>query len=372
MGHEGDEGDEGAARRRRGTVIRSTGKWYEVHTREGTVRSRVRGKFRLEDQQATNPIAVGDEVSLRMNDDGTGLITEIHPRRNKLSRRSAGPRPDEEHVLVANVDRAWEVQAVAEPGIDPAHVDRFLIMAQVHEIPAGLIVNKIDLLREAESDPDADAEALRAEVDRWTAIYRDLGHPVLHTSAETGEGLETLREALRGRTNVFTGPSGVGKSTLLNRLEPDLELRTGAVSPGSRRGRHTTTHAGLYPLSSGSDSGEAGAGPSSEGEATVGASSENAASPEEDVGEGGYVIDTPGVEGFGLVGVAPEELDWFFPEMREYVPDCHFPDCTHDHEPRCAVQEAVEDGAIFQERYESYLEILHQLQEERDQRDRPR
>jgi ribosome biogenesis GTPase len=353
MGHEGDED------LREGTVIRSAGKWYEVHTSEGTVRSRVRGKFRLEDRNATNPIAVGDEVSLRMNEDGTGLITDIHPRRNKLSRRSAGPRPDEEHVLVANVDRAWEVQAVAEPGIDPAHVDRFLIMAQVHEIPAGLIVNKIDLLRDAESDPHADARALRAELDRWTAIYRELGHPVLHTSAETGEGLETLREALRGGTNVFTGPSGVGKSTLLNRLEPDLDLRTGAVSPGSQRGRHTTTHAGLYPLSSGSSEEAAST------EAAASRGDENDADP-------GFVVDTPGVEGFGLVDVAPEELDWFFPEMRAYVPDCHFPDCTHDHEPRCAVQEAVADGAIFRERYESYLEILHQLQEEREQREHPR
>lgn len=321
-----------------GTVIQSQGKWYEVHTGRGVVRSRVRGKFRLRDRRQTNPIAVGDRVTVRLNeDDDTGLITEIHPRRNQLSRRSASPRREEEHVLVANVDRAWEVQAVDEPPIDPGHIDRFLIMAQLHEIPAGIIVNKIDLLDTSgpdsstdreETDPSDEPETRADDVRKWSEIYRELDYPVIHTSAETGRGMKRLAAELRDRTSVFTGPSGVGKSTLLNRLEPDLDLRTGRVSPSSRRGRHTTTHAGLYPLST-----------------------------------GGYVVDTPGVEGFGLVHVDPDELDWFFVETRPFVPDCHFPSCTHDHEPRCAVQDAVDEGAIRAPRYESYLAILHELQE---------
>ena len=302
-----------------GTVMRSTGSWYDVQTPAGAVAARARGKFRLEEGSQTNPVAVGDRVTLRLGEgeDDTGLITEIQPRRNTLSRRAAGRRVGREHVIVANVDMAWAVQAARRPRFNPGFVDRFLVMAGVHEIPAGLVINKTDLLRGPE-------EAL----DFYCDLYRDLGYPVLLTSAASGAGLEAFRAALLGKTNVVAGPSGAGKSTLLNAVEPALDLRTGAVSEKTQKGKHTTTYAALYPL----------------------------------VG-GGFVADTPGIREFGLVDLDPDELGHFFAEFFDYLDDCRFPNCTHDHEPGCAVKKAVDEGAITEARYESYLNILDGLLE---------
>ncbi len=321
---------------RTGTVIRSTGSWYDVQTSGGVVPSKVRGKFRLREETTTNPVAVGDRVTLRLGADGTGMITRIHARRNKLSRRAAGRRAETEHVLVANVDRAWAVQSVRRPRFNPGFVDRFLVMAGVHEIPAGLVLNKIDLLREAD----------RARIDFYHDLYAALGYRVLRTSAETGAGLDALREALTGQTNVIAGPSGTGKSSLLNAVEPGLDLRTGAVSDKTNKARHTTTHAALHPLSG-----------------------------------GGFVADTPGLREFGLIDLEPDELCHFFVEFFSYLDDCRFPNCTHDHEPGCAVKAAVEagktkfsakrssspkagkGGQITEARYESYLNILAALRQ---------
>ncbi len=302
-----------------GTVIRSTGSWYDVQTEDrGVVPSKIRGKFRLDETDVTNPVAVGDRVTIRLNEDQTGLITRIHPRRNKLSRRAAGRRAEREHVIVANVDRAWVVQAVRCPRYNPGFIDRFLVMAEVYEIPPGLIFNKMDLL------PASEDEALAA----CMAQYEVLGYPVLRTSARTGAGLDAVREAFQGNTNVLTGPSGVGKSTLLNRIESGLHLDTQTVSEKTNKGRHTTTYAALYPLSG-----------------------------------GGFVADTPGIREFGLVDLAPEELSHYFVEFLPYLLDCRFRECTHDHEPGCAVKAAVEAGAISRARYESYLNILDALQQ---------
>lgn len=301
-----------------GTIIQSTGKWYDVHTEEGVFASRVRGKFRLENKNVTNPVAVGDRVTIRISEDGTGLITEIHDRHNKLSRRAAGHRRSQEHILVANVDGAWGVQAARKPRFSPGFIDRFLITAEMHKIPAGLVFNKIDLVREKDQE----------QVDFWINLYLSLGYPVYKTSAKTGQGVESFKERLLNQTSVVAGPSGVGKSTLLNRIEPDLQLQTGSVSEKTDKGRHVTTHAGLYPLS-----------------------------------DGGYIIDTPGVGEFGLYDLLPDELGWFFIEMRPYIPDCHFPSCMHDHEPKCAVKNAVDREEIARERYESYLDILQSLEE---------
>lgn len=303
---------------REGTIIQSRGKWYDVHTGDKIYPSRVRGKFRLKDEDVTNPIAVGDRVTIRINeDDDTGLITERHERKNKLSRRAAGHRRGQEHILVSNVDGAWGVQAVRNPSFKPQFVDRFLVTAELHEIPAGLVFNKIDLL---------ESEAERREISSWVDLYSDLGYPVYETSALSGQGIDPFKERLVGNTSVLTGPSGVGKSTLLNQIEPGIDARTGSVSSKSRQGRHITTHATLYPLS-----------------------------------EGGYVIDTPGVREFGIQELAPEALGWYFVEMQPFIPDCHFPSCTHDHEPKCAVKAAVESGDISERRYESYLQILESL-----------
>ncbi len=301
-----------------GTVVRSTGSWYDVQTPGGLVPAKIRGKFRLREEDVTNPVAVGDRVTMRMGADGAGLITEIHPRRTKLSRRAAGRRAGKEHVIVANVDRAWAVQSVRRPRLNPGFVDRFLVMAEVYEIDAGLVINKMDLLR------PKDAE----RIDFYHDLYAGLGYHVLRTCAITGAGVDALREALTGHTNVIAGPSGAGKSSLLNAVEPGLDLRTAAVSEKTSKGRHTTTAAALHPLAG-----------------------------------GGFVADTPGIREFGLVDLHPDELSHFFVEFFRYLDDCRFPNCTHDHEPGCAVKAAVESGEITEERYASYLNILDALRE---------
>ena len=307
-----------------GTVTRSTGSWYEVRVGDRVIPSRVRGKFRLTRQDVTNPVAVGDRVTLRINDeDETGFITDIHERSNKLSRRAAGHRPGEEHVMVANVDRVWIMQSVKRPRFNPAFIDRLLVAAAVNDLPAGLIINKMDLMGPEEQPAVMDLH-LR---------YDDLGYPVLPTSAAQGTGLEQVRAALQNQTSVITGPSGTGKSSLLNTIEPGLDVETGEVSDSTRKGTHTTTHAELHALSF-----------------------------------GGYVVDTPGIREFGLRDVHPKDLAHFFPDLAPYVNTCKFSDCTHDHEPGCAIKDAVDRGHVHPARYESYLHILQSLQDAEERR----
>ena len=318
-----------------GLVTRSTGSWYTVRTDGGEdVQARIRGKFRLEAEtiDETNPLAVGDHVRVRMEDDGTGMVIGIEPRENQLSRRAAGHRARSEHVIVTNVDRAWCVQATFQPKLNPGFVDRYLVAAEASHIPAGLVINKADLL---EDKPRAQ-EALGF----WRDLYEGLGYPVLFTSAETGEGVEAFREALEGRVSVVSGPSGAGKSSLLNAVDPSLNLTVGEVSEKTNKGRHTTTFATLFEVA------------------------------------GGWVADTPGIREFGIWGMAPEELGGYFVEFRPFLDDCRFPNCTHDHEPGCAIQQAVDDEEITPERYGSYLAILetvrasHRADEEADWRRR--
>lgn len=299
-----------------GIVIRSTGSWYDVQVNDRIVPSKVRGKFRLEDQEATNPVAVGDRVTIRLNPDDTGLITDIHERMNTLSRRAAGRRVGREQIIVANIDVVWIIQAARQPRPNPGFIDRVLVTTEAHDIEAGLIINKADLIRKKD----------RAYLTFLQELYTDLGYRVLLTSAKTGEGLDVFREQLTNRTSVVTGPSGVGKSTLLNAVEPGLGLRTGEVSAKTQKGRHITTHAALYPLSA-----------------------------------GGFVVDTPGIREFGVLNLEPWELSHHFPEFRPYLEQCRFPTCTHDHEPDCAVKEAVLEDEITEERYYSYLNILHSI-----------
>ena len=300
----------------KGIVIRSTGSWYDVQLNDRVIPSKMRGKFRLQEKAVTNPVAVGDYVSIRLNNDDTGLITQIFPRKNKLSRRAAGRKVGFEHVIVANIDMALVMQSVTFPKPNSGFIDRFLVMAEYFDLEAGLVLNKIDLIEDEDIEP----------IEDLVGRYQEIGYPVVQISAITGFGMDDVRELIDGNVNVITGPSGVGKSTLLNALVPELEIPTQQVSLKTRKGRHTTTNASLHTIC-----------------------------------QGTYVVDTPGIREFGIVEIEAEDLGYYFPEFRDHVEKCHFPDCTHDHEPECGVRDAVEADVIHPMRYRNYLNILDSI-----------
>lgn len=301
-----------------GVVIRSTGSWYEVQVRDDVIASTIRGKFRLEMEDAalTNPVAVGDRVTIQHLKDGTGVIEEVHPRETMLCRRAAGRRVGMAQIIAANIDFVWIVQSVRLPTPTLGFIDRVLVMCERYELDAGIILNKMDLLRPEDE----------AQVEDLAAIYGAMGYELMFTSADQKRGLDALAEHLSDRVSVVTGPSGVGKTTLLNALEPGLDLRTGEVSEKNQKGRHTTTYAARYALSS-----------------------------------GGAIVDTPGIREFGVVEMEAWELAHYFREFQPYIHDCRFPNCTHDHEPSCAVRDAADAGRIPEARYISYLKILDSI-----------
>ncbi len=264
------------------------------------------------------PLAVGDRVRVRFDENGNGMIAERLPRRNKLARASAGEGRYEQ-VLVANIDLCLVVASLRKPPFRPALVDRILAGAERGRIPARIVLNKIDLVRTSPERSDARPFQDPGEI---SAFYEKLGYPCLTTSARSGEGLDRLRDVLAGRVSVFCGLSGVGKSSLLNALEPGLNLR---VRPVGTEGRHTTTHAQLHRLSFGA-----------------------------------HVVDTPGIRNFGLHGLEPREVAPLFVEFRPFLGACAFSDCAHDREPDCAIKEAVAEGAIAEMRYTSYLALLEE------------
>jgi len=300
-----------------GIVLRSTGSRYEVLTEKGLISCTIRGKFRLQEEDATNPVVIGDKVTISLNEDESGVIDEREERAGKLSRRAAGRRVGKEHVIIANVDTAWIVQSVRQPRINPGFIDRFLVMAEANGINAGIIINKIDLFDD------------RAEehVGFFAGMYLSLGYEVLYTSTTSGDGIADLKDALSGGIHVFVGPSGVGKSSLLNELVPDLQLKTGGISASTQKGKHTTTYAELIALDS-----------------------------------GGFLGDTPGLREFGLYSIEPSELSHYFVEFREHIGECRFPNCTHDHEPDCRIKELVDADVLPIERYESYINMLRSAQ----------
>jgi ribosome biogenesis GTPase / thiamine phosphate phosphatase len=288
-------------------VVRGYGKFYDVLTPQGQILCTLRGNVKRE-RRKTDPVAVGDRVEVTFLEDGEGIIESVAPRRRTLSRQARG-RTDVENVILANPDQLIAVFAVAEPEPHPRMLDRFLLIAERANIDSVVCVNKIDL------DVNGD---LRRVFDR----YREAGYPVVECSADTGEGIEEMRQHLRGKISVLAGPSGVGKSSLLNRIDPTQDIRIGEVSDATGKGRHTTTATTIYPLANDT-----------------------------------YIADTPGIRQLGLYGVDFERLDEYFPEFRPWINQCFYRDCTHIDEPDCAVLEALEAGKINRERYESYRQL---------------
>ncbi len=297
-------------------VIRNTGSWYVVKDLEtGTeVNCKIKGNFRLKGIRTTNPVAVGDRVTVAVNSDGTGYITAIEPRRNYIIRRASN-LSKESHILAANIDCAVLIVTLFHPTTSTTFIDRFLATAEAYRVPAIIVINKTDLLGED------DLEYL----DAVTYLYRSIGYTVLHLSAKTGDGIDRLMQELKGKISLMSGNSGVGKTTIINDLIPGLDLKTAEISEMHDTGIHTTTFSEMFQL------------------------------PGDDAG---YIIDTPGVRGFGTIEMNRNEVAHYFPEIFEIGHQCRYGDCTHTHEPHCAVLEALEEQRIAQSRYNSYLSIL--------------
>lgn len=307
-----------------GLVIKNTGYWYTVLTDEGeTIDCKIKGNFRLKGIRSTNPVAVGDFVTILPNQEGTAFITAIDDRRNYIIRKSQN-LSKQSHIIAANVDQACLVVTIAHPETSTTFIDRFLASAEAYRVPVILIFNKMDILDEDE----------RRYLDMMMQLYRTVGYECVALSAETGEGVDALMPMLEGKTTLFSGNSGVGKSTLLNRLVPGLNLRTAEISDAHDTGTHTTTFSEMIPLP---------------------VKAETSARS--------WLIDTPGIRGFGTFDMEPEEVCSYFKEIFKFSADCRFGNCTHTHEPGCAVIKAVEDHYIALSRYNSYISMLNDKEE---------
>lgn len=305
----------------KGKVIKNTGSWYVVKTTDGElVNCKVKGNFRLKGIRTTNPVAVGDNVTISKNDDGTAFITAIEPRSNYIIRKASN-LSKEAHILAANIDQAFLVVTLKNPLTSTTFIDRFLATAEAYSVPVVIVINKIDLL------DDEDMEYMRA----MKYLYETIGYDVLPVSAvdEADGGISQMMERAEGKVSLISGNSGVGKSTIINRILPGLNLRTGDVSASHHTGMHTTTFSEMFELPS-----------------------------------GGYLIDTPGVKGFGTVDFG-EDVAHYFREIFKKSADCRYNNCTHTHEPGCAVREAVENHEISESRYTSYLSILEDKSEDK-------
>ena len=300
-----------------GLVIKNTGSWYTVLTDDGQlIDCKIKGNFRLKGIRSTNPVAVGDRVQIVPNNEETAFITEIEDRRNYIIRKSIN-LSKQSHIIAANVDQAILVVTVANPQTSTTFIDRFLASAEAYRVPVILVFNKTDLL-----DDD-----MRRYQEAMVNLYQTIGYECHQISAENGDGVDDLRPLLKDKITLLSGNSGVGKSTLINRLVPDANLRTSEISDAHNTGQHTTTFSEMIRL------------------------------------DEGWLIDTPGIKGFGTFDMEPEELTSYFKEIFHFSQDCRFSNCTHTHEPGCAVLKALEDHYIAESRYQSYLSMLEDKDE---------
>jgi ribosome biogenesis GTPase len=305
---------------KKGIVIKSTGSWYSVKTEDGhVIESRIKGNLRLKGIRSTNPIAVGDQVELKEtkednNADGltVGLISKIFPRKNYIIRKSPN-LSKESHIIAANIDQAFLIVTIQYPETTTTFIDRFLVSAEAYRIPCHVIFNKIDLYNEEQTNL----------MNSLIKIYENAGYQCLKISAKMNTGMDNLKFMMVNKTNVFSGHSGVGKSTIINILHPLGNLKTGDISEAHFSGKHTTTNSEMYEFEF-----------------------------------GGYIIDTPGIKGFGVLEMEKEEISHYFPEIFQLLNECQYYNCTHTHEPQCAVKKSVEEGKIALSRYQSYLGLL--------------
>ena len=302
----------------KGLVIKNTGSWYTVRTDDGRdVESKVKGNFRLKEIRSTNPVSVGDRVDIDINNEGTAFITRIEDRKNYIIRRASN-LSKQSHIIAANLDQAMLIVTVNYPITTTVFIDRFLATAEAYSVPVKLVFNKIDRYK------GEDKEYLDALINLYTTI----GYPCSTLCAKTEEGLDALKAELKDKITLLSGHSGVGKSTIINKLVPGVNLRTGDISEYHNKGMHTTTFSEMIPLP-----------------------------------EGGYLIDTPGIKGFGTIEMETAEISHYFPEIFKFSEDCRFNNCSHRHEPGCAVLQALEDHYISESRYKSYISILEDKEE---------
>ena len=302
----------------RGLVIKNTGSWYTVHTETGKdIESKIKGNFRLKSIRSTNPVAVGDWVQIEENKEGTALITAIEERQNYIIRRASN-LSKQSHIIAANIDCAMLIVTVNYPVTTTIFIDRFLATAEAYRVPVKLVFNKIDRYNEED----------QAYMEALITLYSTIGYPCLKVCAKNETGLEELQSDLQDRVTLLSGHSGVGKSTLINKLVPGVSLKTGTISEYHNKGMHTTTFSEMIALP-----------------------------------QGGYLIDTPGIKGFGTIEMEGAEIAHYFPDIFRFATECKFNNCTHRHEPGCAVLEAVQAHWISESRYKSYLSILEDKNE---------
>lgn len=301
----------------KGVVVKSTGSWYLIKNDSGEIlKSRIKGRFRLDNIGHTNPVAVGDHVDFELDNDGIGVITKIYERKNYIIRQSVN-LSKRTHIIASNIDRAFLIVTLDNPKTSTGFIDRFLVTAEAYHIPVSLIVNKMDAYND---------NTLK-EVEKLKKIYLETGYEVIEVSALTNYHLDELKSKLKGIVSLFAGHSGVGKSTLMNRLHPELNIKTSEISDFNKKGQHTTTFAEMHQWPF-----------------------------------GGYCIDTPGIKEFGLADMESIEIQQYFPEIRDLRTDCRFDNCMHISEPDCAVREAAEQNKISESRYTNYLRLIDETE----------